>query len=165
MKPTHTFVCGPVRVTIAHTAVTDTDHIFGDADGDSFRDRLELRLERMTLPVGKPFRYAPPSPLQFFFTVLRKNKDGSLRDVTASQIDPRHTGRPGSRELSFAQPDETLTDPISYFALATIMPRAEIVPGEYVVRIRGYDMITVDGTAYPSEPVEMPLTVRSVRNP
>lgn len=155
----HGFDCGPVRVDLAYTPVTDPAHVSGRADGDPFRDRFEIRLTSRSLPDGATFDYQSPQPLQFFFSVLRRLADGSLLDVTAPQIDAHHTGQPRSRTHSFARADEPLFDRISYFALATIVPDDELVPGEYVVRIAGFDMLRVGASACRFEPIELPLTI------
>ena len=154
------FDCGSIHVELAYTPVTDAAHVSGRADGDeSYRDRFEIRLTNRGLPEGTTFDYQPPKPLQFFFSVVRKLKDGSLLDVTAPQIDIPHTGKPRLRKKSFARADETLTDQISYFAFATIVPEKELVPGEYLVRISGFEMLRVGGNVCRFEPIELPLTV------
>lgn len=155
----HGFDCGPVRVDLAYTPVTDPAHVSGRADGDPFRDRFEIRLTSRSLPDGATFNYQSPQPLQFFFSVLRRLEDGSLLDVTAPQIDAHHTGRPRPRKMSFARAGETLTDRISYFALATIVPDEELVPGEYLVRIASFELLRTDDGAWQFVPVELPLTI------
>ncbi len=151
--------CGPVRASLAYTPVTDPAHVSGRADGDAFRDRFEIRLSNRGLPANTAFDYLSPQPLQFFFSLLRRRADGSLQDVTAPQIDAHHTGQPRPRTHSFARADEPLFDRISYFALATIVPDDELVPGEYVVRIAGFDMLRVGASACRFEPIELPLTI------
>lgn len=155
----HGFECGSVRVELAYTPLTDTAHVSGRTDGDAFRDRFELRLSNRGLAAGAEFEYQSPQPLQFFFSVARKLEDGSLRDVTAPQIDARHTGQPQPRKMSFARAGETLTDRISYFALSTIVPDDELVPGEYLVRLSGFEVLRVGGEACKFEPIELPLTI------
>lgn len=159
LKIAHAFDCGPVRVELAYTPVTVPDHVSGRTDEDPFRDRFELRLTNRGLPAGAVFEYQSPQPLQFFFSVLRRRADGSLVDLTAPQIDAHHTGRPQPRTRSFARAGEALIDRISYFALATIVPDAEIVPGDYVVRISGFVILRVGGDAYGFEPVALPLRI------
>ncbi|UQA63190.1 hypothetical protein [Polyangium aurulentum] len=153
------FDCGSVHVELAYTPVTDRAHVTGRADGGPFRDRFEIRLTNRGLPDGMVFDYQSPTPLQFFFSVVRKLKDGSLLDVTSPQIDAHHTGRPQPRKMSFARADETLTDRISYFAFATIVPDEELVRGEYLVRISGFEILHVGGSACRFEPIELPLTI------
>ncbi len=155
----HGFDCGPVRVELAYVPVTDLDHVSGRAEGDPFRDRFEVRLTNQSLPPGTDIDYQSPQPLQFFFSVLRKLKDGQLRDVTAPQIDAHHTGQPTPRKMSFARAGETLTDRISYFAFATIVPEDELVPGEYLVRIARFEVLHVGRDACVFEPLELPLTI------
>jgi hypothetical protein len=154
------FDCGSVHVELAYTPVTDPAHVSGRADGDPFRDRFEIRLTNRGLPEGTVFDYQSPKPLQFFFSVVRKLKDGSLLDVTAPQIDAHHTGRPQPRKMSFARAGETLTDRISYFAFSTIVPSAELVRGEYLVRLSSFEMLRVGGSACRFEPIELPLSIK-----
>ena len=160
----HGFDCGPVRVELAYTTVTDPAHVSGRADGDPFRDRFEVRLSNRGLPVGSVFDYQSPQPLQFFFSVLRKLDDGSLLNLTAPQIDAQHTGRPQPRKLSFPRAGGALTDRISYFALATIVPHEELVPGKYLVRIRAFDILNIGRRACRCEPIELPLTIIDSRS-
>jgi len=151
--------CGSVFVELAYTPVTDTAHFSGRAQGDPFRDRIELRMTNRGLPEGAAFDYLSPDPLHVFFSVVRKLKNGSLLDVTSPQIDPRHTGKPTPQKMSFARAGETLTDRISYFAFATIVPDEERVRGEYLVRISGFEIVRVGVRACRFEPIELPLTV------
>jgi hypothetical protein len=151
--------CGLVRVELAYSPVTDPAHASGRADGDPFRDRFELRLLDRGVPAGTAFEFQSPQPLQFFFSVLRKREDGSLLDLTAPQIDAHHTGRPQPRRMSFMRAGETLTDRISFFALSTIVPDGELVPGEYLVRIAGFEVVRVGSSACGFAPIELPLTI------
>ena len=64
--------CGPVHVEVAYVPATDPDHVSGDADGDPYRDRIEIRLTDRGLPEGAVFEFQSPQPLQYFFTILRK---------------------------------------------------------------------------------------------
>lgn len=151
--------CGPVRVELHYTPVTDPAHASGRADGHPFRDRFELRLIDRGLAEGASFDYQSPQPLQFFFSVLRKLADGSLLDLTSPQIDAHHTGYPQPQKKSFARAGETLIDRISYFALATIVPDDEIVPGEYLVRISSFEIVRVADKRCEFEAIELPLTI------
>lgn len=151
--------CGLVRVELYYTPVTDPAHASGRADGHPFRDRFEIRLINRGLPEGAAFDYQSPQPLQFFFSVKRKLAGGSLLDVTSPQIDAHHTGHPQPQKKSFARAGETLTDRISYFALATIVPDDEIVPGEYLVRISSFEVLRVSDSPCQFEPIELPLTI------
>jgi hypothetical protein len=159
----HGFDCGPVHVELAYTAVTDPAHVSGRADGDPFRDRFEIRLSNRGLPVGTVVDYQSPQPLQFFFSVLRKLENGSLLDLTAAQLGPLHTGRPELRKLSFPRAGEAVTERISYFALATIVPAEELVPGEYLVRIRGFEILKIGNRTCRCDPIELPLTIIAPR--
>ncbi|WAS94159.1 hypothetical protein [Nannocystis punicea] len=151
--------CGPVRVELYYTPVTDPAHASGRADGHPFRDRFEIRLIHRGLPEGATFDYQSPQPLQFFFSVKRKLAGGSLLDVTSPQIDAHHTGFPQPQKKSFTRAGETLTDRISYFALATIVPDDEIVPGEYLVGISRFVVLRVGDSSCEFEPIELPLTI------
>ena len=153
------FTCGAVHIQLLYTPVTEPDHVSGRTDGDPFRDRFEFRLSSRGLPDGATVVYQTPQPLQFFFSVLRRLEDGRLRDLTAPQIGPRHTGQPQPRTLRFAGSGESVVDRISYFALATIVPDQEIVPGEYLVRISGFEVLRVGSSAFRFEPLELPLTI------
>ncbi len=153
------FDCGSVHVELAYTPVSDRPHVTGRTDEDPYRDRFEFRLTNRGLPEGMVFDYLSPKPLQFFFSLVRKLEDGSLLDVTRPQVDARHSGEPRFRQMSFAQAGETLTDRISFFAFATIVPDAELVQGEYLVRIAGFEMLRVGGSACRFEPIELPLTI------
>lgn len=153
------FDCGAVHVQLSYTPVTEPAHVSGRTDDDPFRDRFELRLSNRGLPDGATFVYQTPQPLQFFFSVLRRLRDGGLRDVTVPQLGARHTGVPQPRTMSFAASGEPLIDRISFFALATIMPDHEILPGEYLVRLSSFELLTVGSSAYRFEPLELPLTI------
>lgn len=159
LRLAHAFDCGPIRVELAYTPVTVPDHVSGRTDEDPFRDRFEIRLVNRGLAAGAAFEYQTPQPLQFFFSVLRVRKDGSLVDLTVPQIDAHHTGRPQLRSRSFTRGGEALIDRISFFALATIVPDAQIVPGDYVVRISGFEILRVGSDVYGFEPVALPLTI------
>lgn len=154
------FDCGAVHVELAYSPITDQVHVSGRTDDDPFRDRFEFRLTDRGLPAGTVFDYQSPQPLQFFFSVLRKRADGSLLDVTEPQIDAHHTGRPKPRKMSFTRAGETLTDRISYFAFSTIVPDKEIVRGEYLVRISGFELLRVGPGACRFEPIELPLIIQ-----
>lgn len=151
--------CGPVRVELYYTPVTDPAHASGRADGNPFRDRFEIRLIDRGLPEGAAFDYLSPQPLQFFFSVRRKLAGGALLDVTSPQIDAHHTGHPRPQRRSFARAGETLIDRISYFALATIVPDDEIVPGEYLVRLASFEVVRAGDSSCKFGPIELPLII------
>src|SRR5690606_14595190 len=94
-----------------------------------------------------------------FFSVKRKLAGGSLVDLTSPQIDAHHTGYPQPQQRSFTRVGEAQADKISYFALATIVPDDEIVPGEYVVGISSFEVLRIGDAAYKFEAVELPLTI------
>lgn len=159
LKLAREFDRGPVHVELLYTPLTDPAHVSGRADGDPFRDRFELRLSDRGLPDGAVVEYQSPQPLQFFFSLLRRLADGSLLDLTAPQIDAHHTGHPRPRTLSFARAGEPVIDRISYFALATIVPDEQVVPGEYLVRITSFELLRIGADGHKFEPIELPLTI------
>lgn len=153
------FDCGAMHVEVWYTPVTDRPNATGRTEGDPYRDRIEIRLTNRGLPPGTTFDYQTPKPLQFFFSVLRKLEDGKLLDLTSPQIDIPHTGRPEPQKMTFTQAGETLIDRTSYFAFSTIVPDDEIVPGEYLVRIAGFEMARVGANVCRFEPLELPLVI------
>lgn len=155
------FACGSMQVELWYTPITDRGHATGRADGDPFRDRIEIRMINRGLPGGTAFDFQSPQPLQFFFSILRKLEDGSLVDLTSPQIDAHHTGRPQPRKMTFTQADETLTDRTSYFGFATIVPDDALVPGEYLVRMAGFEMARLGGGVCKFEPIELPLIIHT----
>lgn len=153
------FDCNTVHVELAYVPVTDLGYVSGRAEGDPFRDRFEIRLINLGLPEGTLFDYQSPQPLPCFFSVLRRLEDGSLLDVTSPQIDVPHIGRPAPQKKSFVRTGETLTDRISYFAISTIVPDGELIPGNYLVRVSGFEMIRTGRGTCGFEPIELPLTI------
>ena len=61
--------------------------------------------------------------------------------------------------MTFAHAGETLTDRTSYFGFATIVPDDELVPGEYLVQIAGFEMARTGGSVCRFEPIDLPLVV------
>lgn len=153
------FECGSMRVEIAHTPVTDRAHIDGTAEGDPFRDRIEITLTDPSAAHGAAVAYQSPQPLQFFFSVLRRLEDGALVDLTDPQIDAHHTGAPEPQTRAFEGLERRIVDRVSYFALPTIAPLGAFVPGDYVLRLKGWEIARTRDGACRMEPIDLPLTL------
>jgi hypothetical protein len=136
--------CGPVRVEIAHTAVTDLVHFRGRAPDEFYRDRIELRFTPISETGVRDIMVTQPVPPSYFFSLLRENAQGELIDLTETQIDAPHTGRPEAEVVTLSKLGQTKILRLSYAIISVIAPEDRLVPGRYVLRMSPYKLMAID---------------------
>ena len=138
--------CGAVGLELWYSPKAELAYLRDDDVEDVYKYRIVFAVTNTAPPADRRVSFTAPKPLGNFVQLFRQTGD-QMREITHSQVDPRHAGQPEPTHLRFEGVGEVWYSSLAYPALTTIANPADLIAGDYVIRIRDYAMIEADGQA------------------